>query len=879
MMDLDSPPGAQEETNVETAPAPTPPPPAVAAPVMEAKTRIEVCVRVRPENAFEQSQSRHRNIIQVQDNVIFIDPDPGNRTIPGSKRRRKLEYGFDTVFGPNTSQQEVFDGTVKELIPSLFAGYNSSVFCYGATGAGKTHTMMGDELSMPGVIPLAVAGLFKQAELEQGARHVQLSLAYCEIYNETIRDLLAEKQKPLDFRVGESGGQVAGLTWWEPGSAVEVLRLVSIGNSKRVKAETNVNEASSRSHAILQLVVKTKPLGAEINSVSQIGKLSLIDLAGSERAAATENRGMRLKEGANINKSLLALGNVINSLAAKKRKATFIGYRDSKLTRMLQDSLGGNCRTLMIANISPSFLTYEDTHNTLKYSNRAQSIQVTLKKNTTVISAHISKYKSIIESLQGQVSSLQDQLMLSQSQSQKFRVIAEERRDTAASDVAQQGEQRLKGLSEALLTLLGRISEHETKRNESLLQLRLGHAEILRWKHTASGNGQEPVRIVTLKADIVMLQSQVAVADCELQTAKADYQVAIRQLSDFTATLPLQNAADQKFLGGLLREHQLRMDKAQSESYVQYHKSREQHWEQRFHELEQTWNEMTCRLSDTLKRGGTADDVKATLSVGRKWKLLSEAVDASSVDNLLQEEVHTEAMEVDDSLVPLADSSSPQYPERPSFGLGLNYLERPKRPTVSQRPDISNNVTESKPARIASGSGNGGGSGSGDRPAPRRVPSYMKATNSSVRFKKEKRTAAPPPPPMDANDVATEPPRCKGVPRTPNASGSSPSFLKPTRSAVARAHTKRVEGPPAEMPNDPRTNLLEERRRQRKLAQVEGGGGGGGGGSSAATTPAEVHPLQQQQVNTIHTTLPQQGLKHPLGVSASQVYDFFFVLS
>eukprot|EP01064_Diplonema_japonicum_P013625 TRINITY_DN2116_c1_g3_i1.p1 TRINITY_DN2116_c1_g3~~TRINITY_DN2116_c1_g3_i1.p1 ORF type:complete len:509 (+),score=77.21 TRINITY_DN2116_c1_g3_i1:61-1587(+) len=390
-------PGLQQEV---------PPPPAEDTGMA---ARIEVAIRVRPENTFELSQSKHKNIVEVQDDVIFLHPEEDSAHHAGTKRRKPHSYVFDRVYGPTSSQLDIFNGTVKDLLPSIFNGYNSSVFCYGATGAGKTYTMMGDEQSMPGVIPMAVAEVFQMAESHKESQDVVLQLSYSEVYNETIRDLLSEEQRALDFREGEKGGQVAGLTWWEPVDGKDVMRLVEQGNGKRVKAETNVNEASSRSHAILQLLVQTKPKGSGVDTTSQVGKLSLIDLAGSERAAATENRGLRLKEGANINKSLLALGNVINALASSK-PGSYIGYRDSKLTRMLKDSLGGNCKTIMITNISPSFLTYEDTHNALKYANRAKNIQVTLKKNETTVHAHVSRYKSIIENLQNQVAYLQEQL-------------------------------------------------------------------------------------------------------------------------------------------------------------------------------------------------------------------------------------------------------------------------------------------------------------------------------------------------------------------------------------------------------------------------------------------------------------------------------------
>ena len=172
------------------------------------------------------------------------------------------------------------------------------------------------------------------------------------------------------------------------------------------------NEASSRSHAVLQITVENKDRAHGVSSEINVAKLSLIDLAGSERAAASHNRGIRLLEGANINRSLLALGNCINALcdqsAKNPNKQLHIPYRDSKLTRLLKDSLGGNCRTVMIANVSPSYMCYEDTINTLKYANRAKEIKTAVKRNVLNVDYHISNYRRIIENLREEIQQLRD---------------------------------------------------------------------------------------------------------------------------------------------------------------------------------------------------------------------------------------------------------------------------------------------------------------------------------------------------------------------------------------------------------------------------------------------------------------------------------------
>jgi kinesin family protein 18/19 len=201
---------------------------------------------------------------------------------------------------------------------------------------------------------------------------------------------------------------VSGLSEIEVDTPEEILDLLIFGNRNRTQEATGANETSSRSHAVLQIICEHKDKDAGVTAELRTGKLSLIDLAGSERASKTNNRGIRMVEGANINRSLLALGNCINALHENnsKNKADYIPFRDSKLTRLLKDSLGGNCRTVMIANVGPSNLCYEDTHNTLKYANRAKNIKTTVVRNVMSVEYHVSKYTSIITQLRGEISDL-----------------------------------------------------------------------------------------------------------------------------------------------------------------------------------------------------------------------------------------------------------------------------------------------------------------------------------------------------------------------------------------------------------------------------------------------------------------------------------------
>lgn len=238
-------------------------------------------------------------------------------------------------------------------------------------------------------------------------------MSYVEIYNEIIRDLLLPNSKDtyLDLRDDpERGICIAGVTEHVVNEPHEVMNMLSSGNKRRTTEATMANAESSRSHAICQIMLVTKDRIKNTEEEHLEGKLSLIDLAGSERGNVTENRGIRLREGAKINTSLLALANCINALGDKTKKGFFVPFRDSKLTRMLKDSLGGNCKTVMIATISPASSQYEETINTLKYANRAKNIKMRVEPNKKMVSQHISAYKNIIADLRDEIGKLKAQL-------------------------------------------------------------------------------------------------------------------------------------------------------------------------------------------------------------------------------------------------------------------------------------------------------------------------------------------------------------------------------------------------------------------------------------------------------------------------------------
>lgn len=349
-----------------------------------ASCNIRVAIRVRPFNRNEMEQNQ-RNIIRVLDtqNLVF-DPEDDleeffyhgvkqkHRDMT-KRQRKKMNMQYDDIFDKEATNAEVFETCTMPLIDSLMSGYNCSVFVYGATGAGKTYTMLGST-DTPGITYLTMQKLFDRLGELECERKFEIGISYLEVYNEQVMNLL-NKQGPLNLREDGGGVVVSGLQLQQIHTADELLELLALGNRNRTQHPTDSNAESSRSHAIFQVHIRMTDLKT---SQKKIVKLTMIDLAGSERAASTQCKGLRFKEGANINKSLLALGNCINKLAEGSK---YVPYRDSKLTRILKDSLGGNCRTVMIANVSPSSLTYDDTFNSLKYASRAKKIKTSLKQN------------------------------------------------------------------------------------------------------------------------------------------------------------------------------------------------------------------------------------------------------------------------------------------------------------------------------------------------------------------------------------------------------------------------------------------------------------------------------------------------------------------
>ncbi|KAJ7341617.1 hypothetical protein JRQ81_005937 [Phrynocephalus forsythii] len=384
---------------------------------------VKVAVRVRPINRREKDLDA-KFIISMEKNKTTITnlkiPEGGTGDM-GRERTKTFTYDFSYFSAdpknPNYASQEmVFNNLGTDVLKSAFEGYNACIFAYGQTGSGKSYTMMGNSGDV-GLIPRICEGLFNQIneKTRRNAASFRTEVSYLEIYNERVRDLLRRKSsKTTNLRIREhpkEGPYVEDLSKHLVQNYGDVEELMEAGNINRTTAATGMNDVSSRSHAIFTVNFTQAKFDAEM-PCETVSKIHLVDLAGSERADATGATGVRLKEGGNINKSLVTLGNVISALAdlsqdastpVTKKKQVFVPYRDSILTWLLKDSLGGNSKTIMIATISPADVNYGETLSTLRYANRAKNIinKPTINEDPNVklireLRAEIARLKALL---------------------------------------------------------------------------------------------------------------------------------------------------------------------------------------------------------------------------------------------------------------------------------------------------------------------------------------------------------------------------------------------------------------------------------------------------------------------------------------------------
>ena len=361
---------------------------------------VKVIVRVRPMN------ERERN--KQSTNIVGTDIPNLQITLanPLETETSKV-FSYDAVFAMDSLQQSLYEQSAFSLVESVIEGYNGTIFAYGQTGCGKTHTMMGvpaDE-NLKGVIPRAFDHIFGRIKGSgtSAQKTYLVQCSYIEIYNEEIRDLIGDDIKAkLDLKENaDKTVFIKGLSKHIVTSVNEIQKLMNKGSNNRSVGETAMNKDSSRSHSIFTIYVETQENDTKGEPRITLGKLNLVDLAGSERQSKTQATGDRLKEANKINLSLSALGNVISALV--DGKSQHIPYRDSKLTRLLQDSLGGNTKTVMIANVSPASDNYDETLGTLRYASRAKNIKNQPKVNEDPKDALLREYQEEINRLKEQL--------------------------------------------------------------------------------------------------------------------------------------------------------------------------------------------------------------------------------------------------------------------------------------------------------------------------------------------------------------------------------------------------------------------------------------------------------------------------------------------
>lgn len=352
------------------------------------KENVTVTVRFRPLSP--------REIRQGEEIAWYADGE----TILRNEHNPSIAYAYDRVFGPTTTTRHVYDIAAQHVVSGAMDGINGTIFAYGVTSSGKTHTMHGDQRS-PGIIPLAVKDAFSIIQ-ETPNREFLLRVSYLEIYNEVVNDLLNPAGQNLRIREDSQGTFVEGVKEEVVLSPAHALSLIAAGEEHRHVGSTNFNLLSSRSHTIFTLTIESSPCGE--NSAGEavnLSQLHLIDLAGSESSKA-ETTGVRRKEGSYINKSLLTLGTVISKLT--DGRATHIPYRDSKLTRLLQSSLSGHGRVSLVCTVTPSSSSSEETHNTLKFAHRAKHIEILAAQNKII------DEKSLIKKYQNEIRCLKEEL-------------------------------------------------------------------------------------------------------------------------------------------------------------------------------------------------------------------------------------------------------------------------------------------------------------------------------------------------------------------------------------------------------------------------------------------------------------------------------------
>lgn len=357
---------------------------------------VRVVIRCRPLSKKEVAEGREK--------VVNMDYENGEILIQKSVEEVPKRFTFDCVYDENVLQKDIFDETAFPIIENILQGYNGTIFAYGQTGTGKTHTMAGviDSDELKGITPRAFETIFNSINIDETKQYL-VRASYLEIYKEEVLDLLNKggvQKLELKEKPG-SGVYVKDLSTALVENPAKLMEIMVKGNKNRHVGQTKMNHESSRSHSIFTVTIECAEIGADGKAHIKVGKLNMVDLAGSEKQSKTQAEGVRLEEAIKINLSLTTLCHVISSLVEGKGK--YVPYRDSKLTRLLQDSLGGNTKTVMIANIGPADYNMDETLSTLRYASRAKHIQNKPRINEDPKDAMLREFQEEIQRLRTQL--------------------------------------------------------------------------------------------------------------------------------------------------------------------------------------------------------------------------------------------------------------------------------------------------------------------------------------------------------------------------------------------------------------------------------------------------------------------------------------------
>ncbi|KAG1815320.1 P-loop containing nucleoside triphosphate hydrolase protein [Suillus variegatus] len=486
-----------------------------------------------------------RDIVQiVDDRILTFDPEERDKTRafvergfvpPGTKRYKDKRFMFDRVFDSGARQGDVYEATAKPLLNGLLDGYNATVFAYGATGCGKTHTISGTE-GDPGIIYLTMADLFQRIDDRKDDWNIEVVATFLEIYNEEIRDLLSEPGMPtprggLQIREDKSV-KVVGLVELHPTSAEEVKQIVLQGNSRRTQSPTHANETSSRSHAVLQVHVTQAPRTASLTEQRTMATLSIIDLAGTIWDSAWLKV---LTSTSHFSRLATALTRSVRAGGAIRH----VPYRNSKLTRLLKFSLGGNCKTVMVVCVAPTSQHFDDTHNTLLYAERATKIKTkVVTRNVVNVDRHVGQYVEAINRLNLEVAELKAKL--SGKLGTESDILKRKRAEAAAEvdrskrDMQDKMEQTQASIVEGA-SCAGKISVAEMKL--SIIRSRLAQIDVLASSSPPLSSDLEAERallksLARLEESIITPDSPLVTRLTRSQNSRNMFEATLRAVSE-----------------------------------------------------------------------------------------------------------------------------------------------------------------------------------------------------------------------------------------------------------------------------------------------------------------------------------------------------------